>query len=124
MTFVGMGPLEILVVLLVAFIVMGPDRMLSAARTIGKVTGELRRLADGLPQISLDEEPVDRPIVHRRGGPSARTGATEAPARPVEDADDEPKPDSADGPVAFKRSGRTPSDGSDDAETGAKEDSP
>ena len=123
MTFVGMGPLEILVVLLVAFIVMGPDRMLTAARTIGKVTGELRRLADGLPQISLDEEPTERPIVHRRGGPSSRTGATETPTRPPEDAEDEPEPE-PDGPVAFKRSDRTSSDGPDDAETGkAEEDS-
>ena len=114
MTFVGMGPLEILVVLLVAFIVMGPDRMLSAARTIGKVTGELRRLADGLPQISLDEEPTERPIVHKRGGPS-QTGATEAPARPVEDADEEPKPESG-GPVSFKTSAQTSSEKRGDAE--------
>ena len=114
MTFVGMGPLEILVVLLVGFIVLGPDRMLTAARTLGKVTGELRRLADGLPEISLDEEPVERPIVHRRGGPRPYAGAAETAAEPAaeeseesEEPEDEPKPES-DGPVAFKRSAQTP----------------
>ena len=111
MTFVGMGPLEILVVLLVGFIVLGPDRMLTAARTLGKVTGELRRLADGLPEISLDEEPVERPIVHRRGGPRPYAGAAETAAEPAaeksEEPENEPKPESG-GPVAFKASARTP----------------
>ena len=111
MTFVGMGPLEILVVLLVGFIVLGPDRMLTAARTLGKVTGELRRLADGLPQISLDEEPVERPIVHRRGGPRPYAGAAETAAEPAAEESEEPengpKPASG-GPVTFKASARTP----------------
>ncbi len=111
MTFVGMGPLEILVVLLVGFIVLGPDRMLTAARTLGKVTGELRRLADGLPQISLDEEPVERPIVHRRGGPRPYAGAAETAAEPAAEESEEPenesKPESG-GPVAFKASAQTP----------------
>ncbi len=111
MTFVGMGPLEILVVLLVGFIVLGPDRMLTAARTLGKVTGELRRLADGLPEISLDEEPVERPIVHRRGGPRPYAGAAETAAEPAAEESEEPengsKPESG-GPVAFKASARTP----------------
>ncbi len=117
MTFVGMGPLEILVVLLVAFIVMGPDRMLSAARTIGKVTGELRRLADGLPQISLDEEPVERPIVHKRGGPAAPTDAARPENESDDSAGDEPEPGS-DGPVGFKASSQAASEGPDD--TGAR----
>ena len=116
MTFVGMGPLEILVVLLVAFIVLGPDRMLTAARTLGKVTGELRRLADGLPEISLDEEPVERPIVHRRGGPRPYAGAAETAAEPAaEESEDEPKPESG-GPVAFKASAQTPPDKRGDPE--------
>ena len=119
MTFVGMGPLEILVVLLVAFIVLGPDRMLTAARTLGKVTGELRRLADGLPEISLDEEPIERPIVHRRGGPRPYAGTAETAAEPSaeesEEPESEPKPESG-GPVAFKRSAQTPAEKRGDAE--------
>ena len=119
MTFVGMGPLEILVVLMVAFIVLGPDRMLTAARTIGKVTGELRRLADGLPQISLDEEPTERPIVHRRGGPGPRAAAAETAAEPPaeesEEPDNQPKPEPS-GPVAFKPSAQASSERRGDTE--------
>ena len=126
MTFVGMGPLEILVVLMVAFIVLGPDRMLTAARTIGKVTGELRRLADGLPQISLDEEPTERPIVHRRGGPGPRAAAAETAAEPPaeesEEPDNEPKPEPS-GPVAFKPSAQASSERRGETETTRTEDS-
>ena len=123
MTFAGMGPLEILVVLLVAFIVMGPDRMLTAARTIGKVTGELRRLADGLPQISLDEEPTERPDsaqARRAFFPNGRYRGT-GQGRPKT-----PRTSRSLGRTGrsrFKRSARTPSDAPEDAQTKAEEDS-
>ena len=45
MTFLGMGSLEVIVITLVAFIVMGPQRMIEAAKLIGKATGELRRMS-------------------------------------------------------------------------------
>ena len=47
MSFLGMGPFEIIIVLLVAFIVLGPERMADAARTLGKWTGEIRRMGAG-----------------------------------------------------------------------------
>ena len=31
MTFLGMGPLEVMIILVVAFIVLGPQRMMDAA---------------------------------------------------------------------------------------------
>ena len=106
MTILGMGPLEILVVLMIAFIVLGPDKMVSTARTLGKVTGELRRLAEGLPQISLDDElryPPDRPIVHRGGGPSPSVGGgPETAGEP--DGEDGGETRRESGPVVFKPS--------------------
>ena len=42
MSFLGMGTMEIFIILLVAFIFLGPERMVDAARTLGKWTGELR----------------------------------------------------------------------------------
>ena len=57
MTFLGMGSLEIIVITLVAFIVMGPQRMIEAAKLIGKTTGELRRLSHGLTNVL--EEPLE-----------------------------------------------------------------
>ena len=50
----GVGPLELLVVLVIAFLVLGPDRMSSTARSLGKIVRDLRQQASGLPR-SLDE---------------------------------------------------------------------
>ena len=57
MNVLGMGPMEILLVLLVAFIVLGPERMVDAGRLLGKATREARKLSEGLSELSLDEEP-------------------------------------------------------------------
>ena len=51
-----MGPLEVLVIALIAFILLGPQRMVDAARLMGKATKEVRRMTDELPKIVLDEE--------------------------------------------------------------------
>jgi Tat protein translocase TatB subunit len=39
----SLGPAEILVILIVALIVLGPDRLPKAARQLGKAVGEVRR---------------------------------------------------------------------------------
>ena len=57
MNVLGMGPLEILLILLLAFIVLGPERMVDAGRLLGKATREARKLSEGLSELSLDEEP-------------------------------------------------------------------
>ena len=54
MSFLGMGTFEILVILLVAFIFLGPERMIDAARTLGKWTGELRRMGSTV-QAEMDD---------------------------------------------------------------------
>ncbi len=43
MNFMGVGFMELLVILLVAFIVLGPGRSIDMARRTGKVLGDLRR---------------------------------------------------------------------------------
>ncbi len=43
MSFLGLGPMEVLIVLLVAFIFLGPERMVDAARMPGKGMRELSR---------------------------------------------------------------------------------
>ena len=99
MTFLGMGPLEILLILLVAFVVMGPDRMFDAARLLGKATKEARRFAEEMPSLSLDDEPVavpERPKASQGEGPDP--GVPEAEA------------ETAETPVAFQptKSGEPP----------------
>ena len=51
----GMGGMEILVILLVAFILLGPAKMVEASRSLGKLVGEMRRMADRIPHVDLKE---------------------------------------------------------------------
>ena len=51
----GMGGMEVLVILMVAFILLGPSRMIEASRTLGKVVGQMRRLAEEIPHVDLQE---------------------------------------------------------------------
>ena len=78
MTFLGMGPLEVMIILVVAFIVLGPQRMMDAAKLLGKATREVRRMSQGLTDV-LDET-MEEPRVHRPGGHKARdeSGGTKA----------------------------------------------
>ncbi|MDP6064416.1 MAG: twin-arginine translocase TatA/TatE family subunit [SAR202 cluster bacterium] len=132
MNFLGMGSMEIVVVLLVAFIVLGPKRMTKAARMLGKATREVGRMAESLPKMMLDEEDTSQISEWHRtvAGPSSikadpnaakapanepvafRSGAeTKLPAGPNLGSDgDGPGPEAqpeqhehAEGPVAFKR---------------------
>lgn len=60
MSFLGMGPFEIIIILLVAFIFLGPERMADAARTLGKWTSELRRTTAGV-RAEMDDLITDDP---------------------------------------------------------------
>jgi sec-independent protein translocase protein TatB len=57
----NIGGGELLVILLVALIVLGPARLPSAARQVGQFMGELRRLSSGFQQELRDalDEPLD-----------------------------------------------------------------
>lgn len=92
MSFLGMGPFEIIIVLLVAFIFLGPERMADAARTLGKWTGELRRMGAGVRAEMDDLIAEDAPRQpNRRPAPADANAAETAPAE--------------DGPVAFRGGG-------------------
>ncbi|NIR34626.1 MAG: twin-arginine translocase TatA/TatE family subunit, partial [Actinobacteria bacterium] len=43
----NLGGMELLVILLVALIVLGPTKLPEAARQVGKAVNELRRLSSG-----------------------------------------------------------------------------
>ncbi len=47
MDFLGIGPLELLVVLIIALIVVGPERLPEIARSIGKTMRNLREMSQG-----------------------------------------------------------------------------
>lgn len=75
----GMG--EVLVILLVALLVLGPDKLPGAARNVGRFLGEMRRMSAGFQAELRDalQEPVD-------GTPrtAASAPAPKATPRPVE----------------------------------------
>ena len=91
----GIGNLEILVILVVALLVLGPSRMVDLARTLGRYWSEaqrtLRSMADAAT-VRLDEppslnmpprEPVPGPddAVARDGGEQAATDEGETSVR-------------------------------------------
>ena len=97
MSFLSMGPFEIIIVLLVAFIFLGPERMADAARTLGKWTGELRRMGAGVRAEMDDLIAEDAPRQpDRRPAPADAHDAETAPAE--------------DGPVAFRGGAATSAD--------------
>jgi sec-independent protein translocase protein TatB len=77
----NVGGGELLVIALVALIVLGPQRLPEAARTVGKVVGEIRKLSSGFQREIRDAfEEVDT---------TTRKPAERAPlAAAVADADD------------------------------------
>ena len=52
----GMGTLEIIVILLVAFVFLGPRKMIDGARFLGKLVLQVRQMVDEIPKIDLDED--------------------------------------------------------------------
>jgi sec-independent protein translocase protein TatB len=83
---VGTG--ELLVVLLVALIVLGPDKLPQAARKVGQVLAEVRKVSSGFQSELRDamKEPVEgTPTIERSPTPKAPP-----PVEPGERATDDP----------------------------------
>lgn len=77
----GIGGLELLVILLVAFVALGPGKTVEVARTIGRMTREARRtFADIMDAASLSDDDVGT----RRDRPNPNAGSS-APAQPPSD---------------------------------------
>ena len=74
----GIGTLELLVILVVAFIALGPGKTIEVARTIGRMTREARRtFTDIMDAASVtDDDATPRP----RRPDASRT--PDAPAQP------------------------------------------
>lgn len=52
----GIGPEELVLILVIALIVLGPERMPKVARDIGRVVGDLRRTSDELREEFLNAD--------------------------------------------------------------------
>ena len=80
----GIGTMEMVVILLVAFIALGPGKTMDAARTIGKVVREARRTFTDV----MDAASVTDDDINRRNAPAA-TPPPDAPS-PQPDAPSRP----------------------------------
>ena len=61
MNILGMGPLEVLVVLVLAVLILGPERMISMARTVGKLSRDLAKTNESVRRTFQDllEDPAE-----------------------------------------------------------------
>jgi TatA/E family protein of Tat protein translocase len=96
----NIGPTEVLVILAIALLVVGPKRLPELGKTVGKSMREFRRAQEEL-KSSFDLSAMDEPATKPAAKPSQPAGATvkrtdpdpaEPPAEPAAAADD-PEPD-------------------------------
>src|SRR5881628_215891 len=92
----GIGPGELLLIFLIALFVLGPERLPSTARDLGKAMNELRKVSDELTREFLNADqarpastPAVPPVAPSRPSRSSRTSrrrrskrAREGPRRP------------------------------------------
>ena len=77
----GIGTLELLVILLVAFVALGPGKTVEVARTLGRMAREARRtFTDIMDAASLSDDDVGV----RRDRPNSNVSSS-APAQPPSD---------------------------------------
>jgi sec-independent protein translocase protein TatB len=126
----NLGAGEVLVICLVALIVLGPTRLPEAARTVGRVMGELRRISTGFQSEVRDAfQDVDSPspLDRRRteSKPLAATveeadrGVSEAAAGPGVAADSpRRRPASANGATSITAGAAAGADGVGDGQAG------
>ena len=94
MNIMGVGPIELVVVLVIAYLVLGPERMTSTVRSLAKVVRDLKEQTAGLPK-TLDEllEPTtdDNEAEEPKAPGVARPRRTRA-SQTAEDEDEETTP--------------------------------
>ncbi|MDP9071050.1 MAG: Sec-independent protein translocase protein TatB [Actinomycetota bacterium] len=86
----NIGPAEVLVVLVVALVVLGPARLPDAARSVGRAVSEFRRVTSGLqsevreafadpPPSFSPPPPEDVPRPSSTGGPPVASSLPSTP---------------------------------------------
>ena len=81
MNFLGIDPLEVLIILLIAYLVLGPTRMLEIARSLGKFIQEIRTTAREIPDLLALEEASKEPTSEGDGRPKARQSGSDSEER-------------------------------------------
>ena len=75
MNFFGVGILEMVFIMVVALLVLGPSRMVEVSRTLGKYVRELQRATSEIPRLidldDLEGKPPTGKTTERQQIPSA-----------------------------------------------------
>ena len=115
MNFLGMGTMEFLIIMLVAFIFLGPERMVDAARFMGKVVNQARRMTSELSQsMQAEIEPGSAIDPFDRSSGQKSSAALDKPQQrgPATSSGVDLGPDDAsaneDAPVPFHPAGKAP----------------
>ena len=104
MSLLGIGPPELIMVLLVALIFLGPTRMIELARLFGKLTREIRKMtAEVREMVDVDDIINPRPAdkTDQTGVPQAPSGSNPASESDATENGTGSLAES-DGPVSFK----------------------
>ena len=95
MNFMGMGIPELGVILLVAFLVLGPGRSIDMARSAGKLLGDLRRSFNDVTRaVTIEADLLN--TTESRKPDSPVEPAPGVPVRPETPSDDENESGDAD----------------------------
>ena len=84
----GIGPEELMVILILALLVLGPERLPRVARDLGKIVGELRRTSDELRDEFLNADKYlqgETPAVPATTAPQPAAATESAPAGPPDE---------------------------------------
>ena len=96
----SLGPAEIVVILVVALIVLGPKRLPEAGRQVGKALAEVRRWSSDVKseiRSAVDVEPPGFPPPAPEPPPGV--GPDPPPSEPAPEPGDTPAPDTVPAPV-------------------------
>jgi sec-independent protein translocase protein TatB len=127
----NIGGLEIIMVLLVALIVLGPTKLPDAARQLGKAVTELRRISGGFQRELREaiQDPIIEAEARARGAvESAKKQAVEpftsspTSREPTESATTDDRTTDGDGSDNATSDGETPADSSTDDDPAADDD--
>jgi Tat protein translocase TatB subunit len=85
----GIGPEELILVLIVALLVLGPERLPRVARDVGRVVGDLRRTSDEFREEFLQADKyLEKPAPAAVSEPAPAAIPATTPADPNESAFD------------------------------------
>ncbi len=101
----NVGGGELLVILLIALIVLGPQRLPDAARQVGKVMGEIRRVSSGFQSELKTAFDADAEVAPSRKVTPLAASVAEADAEAVAGATDVPDATDGDDAVGEQDSG-------------------